>query len=257
MTNSPESACFQGHGALITGAASGMGLATAEALALAGADLVLADLNAGALVREAERIKDMGPARVLAVPTDVSSQEQVEALGEKTRGFLNSVDYLAASAGILRRGEFTGIPVEEWAQVVAVNLTGAFLCCREVVPAMVRQGQGSIVLVASMAGRSTSVWGGAHYTASKHGVIGLARHMARELGPRGIRVNAFCPGGTLTPMVVNATTEEDRRAQAAKRPLRKWATAEEQARAIKFLLSDQAANITGAALDSNCGALMV
>ncbi len=257
MTRSPESACFQGRGALITGAASGMGLATAQTLALAGADLVLADLNTDALNWEADKIMDLGPGRVLAVPTDVSSQEQVEALGRKTRDFLESVDYLAASAGILRRGEFTGIAPEEWAQVVAVNLTGAYLCCREVVPAMLEQGRGSIVLVSSMAGRSTSVWGGAHYTASKHGVIGLARHLARELGPRGIRVNAFCPGGTLTPLVVNATTEEDRRAQAARRPLRKWATAEEQARGIKFLLSDQAANITGAALDSNCGALMV
>jgi 3-oxoacyl-[acyl-carrier protein] reductase len=193
----------------------------------------------------------------MAVMSDVSRRDHVERLGQEARSFLTSVDYMVASAGIMRPNAFMDISPEEWDHLLAVNLTGCFLCCREVVPTMIRQKSGAIVLVASMAGRSTSVWGGAHYTASKHGVIGLARHLARELGPAGVRVNAFCPGGTLTPLVVNATTEEARQTQAAKRPLGRWASAEEQARVIAFLLSDQSSFMTGVALDSNGGALMV
>ena len=122
---------------------------------------------------------------------------------------------------------------------------------------MIRQGKGVIVNVASLAGRSTSVLGGAHYTASKHGVIGLSRHIARELGPYGVRVNAFCPGGTLTPMVEQSSTPEEREANAARWPLRRWSAPEEQARVIAFLLSDDSGFITGACIDSNGGALMV
>jgi 3-oxoacyl-[acyl-carrier protein] reductase len=122
---------------------------------------------------------------------------------------------------------------------------------------MIRQGKGVIVNVASLAGRSTSVLGGAHYTASKHGVIGLSRHIARELGPYGVRVNAFCPGGTLTPMVEQSSMPEEREANAARWPLRRWSAPEEQARVIAFLLSDDSGFITGACIDSNGGALMV
>jgi len=205
----------------------------------------------------ADRIESGHEGKVMTVTADVSQRAQVEKLGEDLRSFLPSVDYMVASAGIMRPNAFMNIPPEEWDQLLAVNLTGCFLCCREVVPAMARQKSGSIVLVASMAGRSTSVWGGAHYTASKHGVIGLARHLTRELGPQQVRVNAFCPGGTLTPLVINRTTEEARQATAAKRPLGRWASAGEQARVIAFLLSDHASFMTGVALDSNGGALMV
>ena len=248
---------FKGRGALITGAASGMGKSTALLLAEAGAHLVLADMDQQGLARVAERIESDYAGKVLAVTADVSSREQVKQLGQRIRSFLPSVHYMVASAGIMRPNAFMDISPDEWDQLLSVNLTGCFLCCREVVPAMVRQDSGSIVLVASMAGRSTSVWGGAHYTASKHGVIGLARHLARELGPKQVRVNAFCPGGTLTPLVLNRTTEAARQAVAGKRPLGRWASAEEQAMVIAFLLSDHSCYMTGVALDSNGGALMV
>lgn len=196
---------FKGRGALITGAASGMGEAIALLLAEAGAHLVLADVDQQGLAKVAGRIEQDRPGKVMAVTADVSQRAQVEKLGKKARSLLPSLNYMVASAGIMRPNAFVDIPPEEWDQLLSVNLTGCFLCCREVVPTMVRQKSGSIVLVASMAGRSTSVWGGAHYTASKHGVIGLARHLARELGPQKVRVNAFCPGGTLTPLVLNDT----------------------------------------------------
>jgi 3-oxoacyl-[acyl-carrier protein] reductase len=114
-----------------------------------------------------------------------------------------------------------------------------------------------IVNVASLAGRSSSILGGAHYTVSKHGMIGLSRHMARELGPQGVRVNAFCPGATLTPMTANTAPPEEIQAVAAIMPRRQWATPEEQAAVIGFLLTDAAVNITGACIDSNGGSLML
>ena len=122
---------------------------------------------------------------------------------------------------------------------------------------MLRRQKGVIVNVASLAGRSSSILGGAHYTAAKHAVVGLSRHLARELGPKGVRVNAFCPGGTLTPMIARSTSTEEIQALAETMPRRKWATPEEQAAVVGFLVSDAAINITGACIDSNGGALMI
>ena len=141
--------------------------------------------------------------------------------------------------------------------MMAVNLRGPYLCCRAVVPAMIKQGKGNVVNIASVAGHSASAWRGTHYMTSKHGVVGLKRNLTRELGPWGIRVNAFCPGGTITPMVLNVTTQEAREETAARIPLGRWGMAEEQARVIAFLLSDDSSYINGAAIDSNGGTLMV
>ncbi len=248
---------FSGRCAVITGAASGIGKATAFILAKAGALLVLVDKNRVNLEITALAIQDMGIPKPLTLSADISNYNEVSELNKKVNGLSQSCDYLVTCAGILRRRAFLDIPVEEWEEVVAVNLTGSYLCCREIIPSMVKSGRGVIVLVASMAGRSTSVWGGAHYTASKHGVIGLARHLAKEFGPDNLRVNAFCPGGTITPMVEGCTTAQSRVTVAEGRPLRRWATANEQAKVITFLLSEQSSFITGAALDSNGGALMV
>ena len=222
-----------------------------------GAGLALADIDVEGLDDVSARIERATGKRPLSMEVDVTVENDVALLVKSTQTKYRSVDFLVTSAGILRRTAFTELEPEEWDLMMAVNLRGPFLCCRAVVPAMIEKGKGVIVNISSLAGRSTSVWGGAHYTAAKHGVIGLSRHMARELGPIGIRVNAFCPGGTLTPMVLNSTTEKNRRAVEIKRPLRRWATPEEQARVIAFLLSDDSGFITGAAIDSNGGALMV
>ena len=248
---------FEGKGAVITGAASGMGKATAMLLAEAGTSLLLVDMDGEGLAGVAAEINAMGKAEALTIKADVSRESHMKKMGAMAGDNLPSVDHLVVSAGILNTSRFGEITFAQWEKVLAVNLSGAFLCCSELLPFMLEQNSGSIVLVASMAGRSTSVWGGAHYTASKHGVIGLARHIAREYGPQNIRINAFCPGGTLTPMIMNNTTESHRQTVAQKRPLRRWATAEEQAEVIAFLLSKRSAFITGAAIDSNGGALMV
>jgi len=248
---------FKSRHAVITGAASGIGRSTAILLAKAGAIVTLVDRNKVSLKDVAQEIGIICGESLLVVVADISNPEQVSLLGQKIKERQGSCDYLVNCAGVLRRNAFLDISNHEWNEVIAINLNGSYLCCREIIPLMLGGDQSAVVLVASMAGRSTSVWGGAHYTASKHGVIGLARHLAREFGPENIRVNAFCPGGTLTPMVESCTKEESRNKMAKDRPLGRWATAEEQAKVIMFLLSKQSGFMTGTALDSNGGALMV
>lgn len=248
---------FNNRHAVITGAASGIGKSTAILMAKAGAVVTLVDKNEELLVHVAQEILSTCGVSPAVVVADISRPDKVSLLAQEVGNNHKSLDFLVTCAGVLCRNAFLDISNEEWNRTIAINLTGSFLCCKEFIPLMLGGEQSSIVLVASMAGRSTSVWGGAHYTASKHGVIGLARHLAREFGPENLRVNAFCPGGTITPMVEDCTTEGARKKIAESRPLRRWATAEEQANVIAFLLSKQSGFMTGTALDSNGGALMV
>jgi 3-oxoacyl-[acyl-carrier protein] reductase len=242
---------------IITGAASGIGRATALNLAQAGAGLVLVDMTLEPLEDLAREIKEAGGKEPLALKVDVSDQSQVREMVQKAKDAFGSLDFMVNSAGILRRTSFTEIPAEEWDLMLAVNLTGVFYCCQEAAKVMIEQKSGSIVNVSSLAGHSTSILGGAHYTTVKHGVVGLSRHAARELGPNGIRVNAFCPGATITPMTETTAQKEERERACAATPLRRWAKPEEQASVIAFLVSDQSSFMTGACLDSNGGALMV
>jgi NAD(P)-dependent dehydrogenase (short-subunit alcohol dehydrogenase family) len=248
---------FEDKCGIITGAASGMGRATALHLALAGAGLTLVDQDEVGLDATAREIERAGRARPQTLAIDVSDAAQVERMVADRQVALDRIDFLVNMAGILRRTPFDKIDQAEWDLVMAVNLRGVYLCCRAVLAPMKAQGKGVIVNVASVAGRSVSILGGAHYTAAKHGVVGLTRHLARELGTAGIRVNAFCPGATLTPMIEKTTSEEEQRQLAAKLPLGRFAQPEEQARAIAFMLSDDSSYITGACLDSNGGAIML
>jgi len=253
----PNTRNFKGRYGIVTGAASGIGRAAALNLAHAGAGLSLADIEENALKKLAGEVENTGAPKPLIVKTDVSSEAEVQFLVDKTKASFYRIDFLVTSAGILRRTKFADMPIAEWDLMLSVNLRGPFLCCRAVVPVMIQQGGGVIVNVASLAGRTASVLGGAHYTAAKHGVVGLTRHIARELGPSGIRVNAFCPGATLTPMVQRVTPPEELERIAAGMPIRRWSKPEEQARVIAFLLSEDSNFITGACIDSNGGAVMV
>ncbi len=242
---------------IVTGAASGIGRATALLLATMGARVCLVDLDRPALAEVRAAVDGIGPTPPLTVVADAADAPQIRRAVDETATQFGGIDFLVNCAGILRRTAFADMSLEEWDLMLNVNLRGPFVFCRAVVPHMRRQGGGAIVNVASLAGRSSSILGGAHYTAAKHGVIGLSRHLARELGPDGIRVNAFCPGATLTPMVTNSTSAEEIDRVAAVIPRRRWATPEEQAGVIAFLISDASANITGACIDSNGGSLMV
>jgi NAD(P)-dependent dehydrogenase (short-subunit alcohol dehydrogenase family) len=248
---------ISGRCGIVTGAASGIGQATAVYLARMGAGVVLVDLNRSGLEETRALIGDQGDSGVLAFAADAANEPAVRRVVDETADTFGVIDFVINCAGILKRTAFPDIPSEEWDLMMRVNLRGPFLYCRYVVPHMLRQGRGVIVNVASLAGRSSSILGGAHYTAAKHALVGLSRHMARELGPHGLRVNAFCPGATLTPMITGSTSAGEIETVASIIPRRRWATAREQAAVIGFLVSDAAVNITGACIDSNGGALMI
>ena len=246
---------FEGKTGIITGAASGIGAAASEVLVARGATVAMADNNGEMLEKKAGAIS-ADSERVLAVRTDVSQEDQVNALVKRTLDAYGRIDFLVNSAAILACTSFIDLNPEEWDYHMNINLRGSYLTCKAVVPYMVTQGKGAIVNVSSGAGRSASITGGAHYTVSKAGLIGLGRHLAMELGPKGIRVNIVCPGVTLTPMA-EGYIDPDRQARIASRvPLRRLAEPMEPAHAIAFLLSEEASFITGACLDVNGGRQM-
>ncbi len=167
------------------------------------------------------------------------------------------IDVLVNNAGLLRSTRAADIPAAEWHLVLDANLTGAFLVAHAVYPSMRRRGAGRIVNIASMAGRATSTLGGAHYTAAKAGVLGLSRHLAREWAPDNITVNAVSPGIVDTPMVRDATDDSRREAIRASIPLKRLADPAEIAALVCFLVSDEAAYITGTNVDIHGGELII
>jgi 3-oxoacyl-[acyl-carrier protein] reductase len=242
---------------IVTGAASGIGRATAIHLAETGAGLTLVDLDAEGLKSVAAQIETVGGIVPNIAVTDICDETAVKNSVQAACTHFGSIDFLVNCAGILRRTPFLEIETEEWDLVLSTNLRAQYIFCREVLYPMKDCGRGVIVNVASLAGRTCSVLGGAHYTTAKHALVGLSRHLAREFAPHGIRVNAFCPGATLTSMVEATTSQEELDRVAAVTPRGRWADPMEQARVIGFLVSDASANIVGACIDSNGGALMV
>jgi NAD(P)-dependent dehydrogenase (short-subunit alcohol dehydrogenase family) len=258
---------FEGRVALVTGAASGIGAATARRLASEGAAVALVDLSAEATARVAAEIG--GTARGFAC--DMASSAAVTAVAREIERALGPVDLLANVAGI---GDPGGLPIERledalWQSVLAVNLSGPFFLCRAILPGMAERGRGAVVNVSSLAGRTKSALGGLAYTASKSGLLGLTRHLAFDYGPRGVRVNAICPGAVDTPMIRTAAKvgAAQGEAIAAKRaahsaalralmPIPRISTPDEQAAAIAFLASDDASYINGVSLDVNGGLFM-
>jgi NAD(P)-dependent dehydrogenase (short-subunit alcohol dehydrogenase family) len=158
---------------------------------------------------------------------------------------------------VLRSSALEQISEAEWDLVVDANLKACFLCSQAVVPDMKNRRYGKILNMASMAGRATSTLGGAHYTAAKAGVLGLTRHLARELAPCRINVNAVSPGIVDTPMVAAALSSEQRQKLAASIPFERLAAPAEIASLVAFLVSDDAAYITGASVDIHGGELII
>ncbi len=247
---------FEGRAALVTGGASGIGLATAEALCAAGAKVMLADINAQGALAAAEALRAKG-GTVGACHVDVGDQASVAAMALETFESFSGLDILVHCACIgIERG-LLDTTLEEWDRIIRVNLTGTFLCAQAVQPSMVERGGGRICNLASMAGRATSTLGGAHYTAAKAGVLGLSRHLAREWASDGIVVNAISPGIVDTPMAQasrDAAGLEDVRLSI---PLGRFADPAECAALIAFLVSDEAAYITGANVDIHGGEIII
>jgi NAD(P)-dependent dehydrogenase (short-subunit alcohol dehydrogenase family) len=245
-----------GKVAIVTGAGSGMGAAAARALAGEGARVLLADLNGESAKTVAGEIAAAG-GEAVAVQADVSRSADVRRMVEAALGHFGTFDVLACIAGVLRSSRVEDITEDEWRFVLDVNLTGVFLCAQAVLPVMKEKRSGKIIVMASMAGRATSTLGGAHYTASKAGVLGLARHLARETAPFGINVNAINPGIIDTPMAYAHTPPEQLERVIDSIPFKRMGTPEEVADLIVFLASDRSAYITGAGIDIHGGEIII
>jgi len=241
---------FQDKVAIVTGAASGIGAATARALAAEGAKLALLDTSADALEALAAEIPG---AR--AIVADVASGGSIRAAFDAALEAFGALHVLVNSAGVIGKWTLQNMAEEEWDRVLDINLKGTALCTQAAIAPMRAQGGGAVVNVASMASKRVSYAGAANYTASKAGVLGFTWHAAFELGAYKIRVNAVCPGPTLTGMSAKRNAEQ-RAAVAARIPLGRWVMPEDVANAILFLASDDAAMCTGTSLDVDGGILV-
>lgn len=234
---------FTGRTALVTGGASGIGLACVEQLAQAGANVVVADISGSAAEAVAGRLGDHG----LAFGGDISDAATVSELFDLIGARFGRLDCAINAAGISGNwGAFEDFPLEEWNRVIAVNLTGVFLCMQHEARIMLRQGGGAICNISSGAGFIPAP-GMPHYTASKHGVLGLTKVAAKEYAARGIRVNAVCPGSTLTPMIEKSIGGDAERQKlvASTVPMGRMGRSEEIAAAAVWLCSDAASFVSG------------
>jgi NAD(P)-dependent dehydrogenase (short-subunit alcohol dehydrogenase family) len=245
---------FEGQVALVTGASSGMGLASARAFALAGASVVLADINEDALRSATDGLADAG-YQALGVVCDVSDEDQVAALVERTVTAYGRLDMAFNNAGIMiPSSDAADEPADNFDRVNAINLRGVWACMKHELRQMRAQGAGAIVNCSSLGGL-VGLPGRASYHASKHGVIGLTKSAALEYAPRGVRINAVCPGTIDTPMVdaMIAGGELDMAEALRNQPIGRLGTPDEIAAAVLWLCSPGASFVVGVALPVDGG----
>jgi NAD(P)-dependent dehydrogenase (short-subunit alcohol dehydrogenase family) len=254
--NEGEMGTFEGRVAVVTGGAAGIGAAAARALAREGATVAILDRDAEGAERLAGELRDGGsPAE--AVVVDVSDPTAVAAAFDALLAAHGRLDVLHANAGVEWTKTVEDTEPAEWARVLGVNLTGVYACGRAALKVMKARGRGAIVVTASPHATRTVPDAGA-YAASKGGALALAKAMALEAAPTGVRVNAVVPGAIDTPMLrreasVAADPEEQIRRFGAMQPVGRLGRPEEVAEAVLFLASDRAAFITGATLHVDGG----
>jgi NAD(P)-dependent dehydrogenase (short-subunit alcohol dehydrogenase family) len=240
--------------AIVTGGGAGIGRAVAVALAAEGADVAIWDIDAQTADRTAGNIRKLGRTAI-ASPVDVAEPQQVANAFRETNQAFGFVDILINNAGICPTTPIAEITPEEWDRVMAVNLKGAFLCCQNAIGIMKALGRGWIVNISSAAGKSGGHTVGAHYSASKAGIICLTKSLAREMAPYGVRINAVAPGPVDTDMVQRNTGGDLTHFRSVV-PLGRLAKPEEIASAVLFLCSSDSSYMTGATIDVNGGQLM-
>ena len=244
---------FKDKLSIVTGASQGIGKAIAELLAQEGAQVILWDIQEDKLQEVVDGINKQG-GQAAYFRVDVASFPQVETTVQEILDDYGQIDHLVNNAGITRDNLLMRMSESEWDQVLSVNLKGVFNCCKAVIRAMMSRRQGRIVNIASVVGLMGNV-GQTNYAASKAGVIGFTKSLAREVASRNITVNAIAPGYILTPMT-EALSEQTRQMFLNLIPLRRFGTPEDVARAVRFLLSEDAAYITGQVLGVNGGMYM-
>jgi 3-oxoacyl-[acyl-carrier protein] reductase len=241
--------------ALITGGSRGIGRAIALRLAEDGFDVAVNFLSSEKeAVDVMQGVKELGH-RAQIYKTDVSDFESVGRMVDGVKSDLGGITVLVNNAGFYERSDFLDLTAEEWRRTLDVNLTGCFNCAKAVVPDMMKRKKGAIVNISSMLGfKGTSH--GAHYAASKAGIIALTKSLALELSPRGIRVNAVAPGAIETEIIAHDTPEQRKR-RIETTPVRRVGQPEDIASIVSYLVSEEAEYITGETIHVNGGFLMV
>ena len=239
--------------AVVTGAAQGIGKVIALLLARKGVAVAVCDINLELTEKTAREIEE-GGGKCLALKADVSNYEETEKIIKDTVAQLGSLDILVNNAGITKDNVLLRMKEDQWDQVMAVNLKGTFNCTKAAMRVMLRQKSGTIVNIASITGLMGNA-GQSNYSASKAGVIGFTKAVAREYADRGISINAVAPGFITTAMT-DAIPEREREELIKQIPMKKLGTPEDVANAVCFLASEEAQYITGQVLGVNGGLYM-
>lgn len=245
---------LEGHSAIITGAARGIGKAIAGELAARGASIAICDIEERSLAETAAGIRQAAEVEVLERALDITDEEAVDAFVSEVASRLGGIRILVNNAGIHPLHRLEEISNDEWDRVLAVNLKAQFFFCKAVVPIMRGQHYGRIVNIASEAGKNGGTLAAAHYAASKGGVLALTRNLAQQVGPDGITVNAICPGRIASSMAGTADSPQNKRF-IENSALRRIGDPDDVAFAVAYLASPRAGFITAESMMVNGGTL--
>jgi 3-oxoacyl-[acyl-carrier protein] reductase len=244
---------LEGKTALVTGAGRGLGAAIAARLAAEGAGVAVNDVDADAARHTVQCIVAAG-ARAHAVPGSIADPVQVEQVFQSTIGEFGGIDILVNNAGIVRAEDIFATTLESWQAVIAVNLTGSFLCSKLALQCMRDRGKGGrIIFIGSMVGHQGALKGWVSYGASKSGMHGLAKTLSRTAAPLGVTVNVVAPGIIETEMLRSGHGNEGMRQLLTGVPLGTLGSPDDVAAAVSYLASDDARYVTGTILDVNGG----
>jgi 3-oxoacyl-[acyl-carrier protein] reductase len=241
---------LQGKVSIITGAASGIGKATAEKFVREGAIVAVCDVNVEAVEAVAEHLRASG-GQAQAYRVNVTDRAEIAAMVADVKTRFGRIDVLVNNAGIVKDAQLIKMTDEQFDDVIDINLKGVYNCTRAVVDTMVEQGSGVILNASSVVGLYGN-FGQTNYAATKFGVIGFVKTWAKELGKKGIRANAVCPGFVATP-ILSSMPEKVIQAMEERVPMRRLAQPEEIANVYAFLASDEASYINGAAIEVTGG----
>jgi 3-oxoacyl-[acyl-carrier protein] reductase len=248
---------LKGKVALVTGASSGLGRATAESLAASGARVAINFHRNQPGAQSAHREITASGGSAIVIQADVTRSSEVQSLVEQTVAEFGPVDILVNNAGsLVERMRILELTEERWDEVIDLNLKSAFLCSRAVAASMMERKTGTIINVSSIAGRTGGALGSIHYSAAKGGLITFTKGLAKELGPYGVRVNAVSPGVIDTPYHEQFSSPEMMKTYAAQIPLGRVGTPAEVAQVICFLASEAAGYLVGETIEINGGMFM-